>query len=189
MQPPPLPTVGAEARSAFILLSTRAAVGWERPWGRGRERWEGLPGILAGVPLLLCSSGFNWAAGKVNFSDTLSCLPSPGLGVSSLAASQERVLCQFSHPLQRCCLPQVSKGTVLSPQGQGAGSQTRWSPAAGDIFWLEPKLCPHFYGHHALLATQGGQQRLILQELEGKVDQVALDLGELRPGQGRADHG
>lgn len=43
VQFPPLPTVGAEARSGFILLSTLAATGWERPWGRGRERWEGLP--------------------------------------------------------------------------------------------------------------------------------------------------
>lgn len=104
------------------------------------------PGILAEVLLLLYSSGLNWAAGRVNFSGTPACLPSPGLGVSFLAASQERVLCDFSHPLQRCCLPQVSKakGTALSPQGQGAGSQTQWSPAAGDLFWLKPQLCPYF---------------------------------------------
>lgn len=31
----PLPTVGAEARSGFILPSTLAAMGWERP-GAGR---------------------------------------------------------------------------------------------------------------------------------------------------------
>lgn len=43
VQFPPLPTVGAEARSGFILLSPLAAMGRERPWGRGRERWEGLP--------------------------------------------------------------------------------------------------------------------------------------------------
>lgn len=94
------------------------------------------PGVLAEVLLLLCSSGLNWEAGRMNFSGTPACHPSPGLGVSFLAASQERVLCDLAHPLQRCCLPQVSKakGTALSPQGQGAGSQTQWSPAAGDLF-------------------------------------------------------
>lgn len=77
------------------------------------------PGVLAGVLLFLCSSGLNWAARRMN-SGTLSCLPSSGVEVSSLAASQERVFCDFSRPLQRCCLPEVSKGTALSPQGQGA---------------------------------------------------------------------
>lgn len=101
------------------------------------------PGFLAGVLLLCYSSGLNWAAGRMNFSGTSSCLTSPEVGVSSLAASQKRVLCHFSHPLQRCCLPQVSKGAALSPQGQGAGSQT-WSPVAGDLFWLEVQLCPYF---------------------------------------------
>lgn len=75
----------------------------------------------------------------MNFPGTLSCHPSPGLGMPSLADSQERVLCPFSHPLQRCCLPRVSKGTALSPQGQGARPG-----GAGDLFWLEPQLCPHF---------------------------------------------
>lgn len=114
------------------------------------------PGIQAGVLLLLCSSGLNWAVGRRNFSGTPSCLTSPGLGVSSLAASRERVFCDFSHPLQRCCFPWVSKGTALSPKGQGVGSHTRWSPVAGDLFSLESQLCPHFQGHHALLATQRG---------------------------------
>lgn len=101
------------------------------------------PGVLAAVLLLLCSSGLNWAAGRMNFSGTPACLPSPGLGVSFLAASQERVFCDFSHPLQRCCLPKA-KGTALSPQGQGAGSRIQWSPVAGDLFWLKPQLCPYF---------------------------------------------
>lgn len=89
--------------------------------GGGKER-RLAPGVLAEVFLLLCSSGLNWVAGRMNFSGTPSCLPSPGLVVSFLAASQERVLCDFSRPLQRCCLPQVSKakGTALSPQGRGA---------------------------------------------------------------------
>lgn len=29
-----LPLVGAKARSGFILPSTLAAMGWERPWDR-----------------------------------------------------------------------------------------------------------------------------------------------------------
>lgn len=94
--------------------------------GQGKGRRGSLaPRFLAGV-LLLCSSGLNWAAGRMNFSGTPSCLTSPGVGVSSLAASQERVLCHFSHSLQRCCLPQVSKPThrslpsVLKVRGQRA---------------------------------------------------------------------
>lgn len=124
MHPPSLPTVGAEARAGFILPSTLAAMGWERPWGRRRKGEMGrlAPGVLAEALLLLCSSGLNWAAGRMNFSGISSCIPSPGLVVSFLAASQEKVLCEFSCPLQRCCLPQVSKaqGTALSPQDQGA---------------------------------------------------------------------
>lgn len=138
MYPPrqPLPTVGAEARSGFILPSTLAAMGWERPWGmegvpgqqeEGRDgktqgracsSWSKrlVPGVLAGVTLLPGGSGLNWAAGRMNFSEALSRLPGPGLGVSSLAASQDRILCDFSRPLQGCLLPQVSKGTALSPQ-------------------------------------------------------------------------
>lgn len=86
-------------------------------------------------------------------------------------------------------LPLVSEGTALQREGWGQGASLGGAQRQVSCPGLKPQLCPHFEGHHAFLAPQGGQQRLILQELEGKVDQVALDLGELRPGQRWADCG
>lgn len=93
-----------------------------------------VPGILAGVSHLLCSSGLNWTGGKVNFTGTLSCHPRPGLGMPSLADSQERVLCPFSHPLQRCCshgsqraLPSVLRGR--EPDLVELVTSSGWSPS------------------------------------------------------------
>lgn len=111
MQFPPFPTVGAEARSGFILLSTLAAMGWERPWGRGRERWEGLPQESWQEFPLLCSSGLNWAGGKVNFSGTLSYL----FG----SFSRKGPLCILSSP-SKMLPPTGLKGHC--PQSSGTGS-------------------------------------------------------------------
>lgn len=143
VHPLPLLTVGAEARSSFILPSILPQWAGRGPGAEEGKDGKSCPRLSGRSFALLCSSGLNWVAGRMNFSGIPSCLTSPGVGVSFLAASQGRVFCHFSHSLQRCCLPQVSKGAALSPQGQGAGSQT-WSPAAGDLFWLEVQLCPYF---------------------------------------------